>query len=140
MQSYQDVLAQVPAELRGVKPRAWTRIQREEANTALQESLVDNETPARLHLQVVDIADWGGWTFYANVPNQEGYFIRVFGKFTDAWTKKFMTLKRGDTVVLEGVLRSVTYRELWNKFTLSICLKDCTFLKIPLGKEPSIAL
>jgi hypothetical protein len=140
VRSYQDVISQVPVELRSVNARTWTRLQREEANTALQSSLIDNGTPARLHLKMVNVADWGGWTFYASIPNQEGYYIRVFGKFTDAWTKKFMTLKKGDTVILDGTLRSVAYEQLWGKFTLSICLKDCTFVKILPADGPSVAL
>jgi len=140
IQTYEDVVSQIPAELQGVKPREWTGIQREQANTALKNSLTERETPAKLFLKVVNIADWGGWTFYANIPNHEGYFIRVFGKFTDDWNQKFMTLRKGDTVLLKGVLNTVTYRDLWGKFTLSICLKNCTFIKTASVGEPSLAL
>jgi hypothetical protein len=140
IQSYENVLSQIPAELRGVKPKAWTRLQREEANAALKDTFAEGETPAKLHLKVVDIADWGGWTFYANMPNHEGYYIRVFGKFTDDWKQKFTALKKGDRVLLKGVLNTVTYRDLWGKFTLSICLKNCTFIKTASVNEPNLAL
>jgi hypothetical protein len=140
VRTYHDVLAQIPPDFRGTKPKAWTQIQRESVNDALREALINHQTPGRLLLKVADIADWNGWTFYANVPNAEGYPIRVFGKFTDEWKARFSTLKKGDTVVLEGVLTSTTYRSLWNKFTLSICLKDCTFTKVAGSGEPGIAL
>jgi len=64
----------------------------------------------------------------------------VFGKFDDDWKERFSTLKKGDTVVLKGVLSGATYRELWNKFTLSIGLKNCTFIKVevPLRSNPAL--
>jgi len=80
--SYQDVLSQIPDDLQKTKPKAWTQLQREKVNAALTGVLIEKETPARLLLKVADIADWGGWTFYANVPNREGYPIRVFGKIS----------------------------------------------------------
>ncbi len=126
----------VPAELRGTKASAWTRLQRDVANAALKESLVDSETPAKLRLKVANIADWNGMTFYADVPNKEGYYIRVFGKFTDEWKQKLATLKKGDTALLEGVLSAVSYRDLWGKFTLSICLQNCAFTKLEPSSEP----
>ncbi|MDR3402068.1 MAG: hypothetical protein P4L99_06175 [Chthoniobacter sp.] len=140
VQSYEDVFTHIPADLRSTKANAWTQIQREEVNAALKEALIDQETPATLRLKVTDIADWGGWTFYANIPNHRGYPIRVFGKFTDDWKPKFTVLKKGEAVVLQGVLSSVTYRNLWGKFTLSICLKNCTFTRSPAANEPSVAL
>jgi hypothetical protein len=138
--SYQDVLSCVPADLRATNARAWTRGQRETVNAALQKSLIDTNTPARLRLKVVDIADWGGVTFYADIPNQQGYYIRVFGKFTGDWNWKVTALKKGDTAFLEGILKSATYRDLWGKFTLSICLKDCTFKKLESPDQPNIRL
>jgi len=140
IESYWDVLSAVPPELRNIKARAWTPDQREQANAALKASLSGRGTPARLVLKVAEIADWDGLTFYSDIPNQQGYYIRVFGKFTDDWKEKLDTLRTGDTAILEGVLSSTTYRELWGKFTLSICLKDCKFTKLKPGEKPKLVV
>ena len=139
--SYQDVLSRVPAEFRETKAKAWTRIQRDAVNAALKEALIDTNTPARLRLKVADIADWGGITFYSDIPNQQGYYIRVFRQVHRRLEAEIHRAEeRGDTALLEGVLKSVTYRDLWGKFTLSICLKDCTFRKLESSDAPNIRL
>ena len=129
IEGYEEVLARVPANLQETKAAEWTAIQREVANEALKKALIDPEprTHAKLHLKVKNIADWNGLTFFAEVPNKEGYHIRVFGKFSEDWKERLATLKKGDAAILEGDLNTLTYRDLWGQFTLSICLKDCSF-------------
>ncbi len=140
VRTYADILAHIPVDLRGTKPTAWTRSQREDVNAVFQEALIDRQTPGRMVLKVTQIANWGGMTFFSEVPNDEGYHIRVFGKFADGWDQKLVELKPGDTAILKGVLKSVTYRNLWGVFTLSICLKDCTFTKVDAGGKPNLVL
>ncbi len=129
IQSYRVVLTRIPADLRETKPAAWTAVQRDAVNSALQQSLIQTGTRARFTLKMKNVADWSGLTLHGELPNREGYMIRVFGKFSEDWKAKLESLNRGDEVTLEGPLNSVTYRELWGRFTLSINLKDCTFTK-----------
>jgi hypothetical protein len=132
IQSHREVLAFVPADLRRIKATEWTQAQREMANAALKEALVESGTPGKLRLKVGEIAPWSGpgfITLFSEIKNQEGYRIRVFGRFSEDWVPKLATLKKGNSVVLEGVLSSVEYLDLWGQFTLSICLNDCTFAK-----------
>ena len=129
IQSYRELLTRIPPELHDTKATAWTKIQREVANAALKEAFIQPKARARLRLKVGNVADWSGLTLHAEVPNHEGYKIDVFGKFSDDWKARLETIKKGDTVTLEGFLSSVTYRDLWGKFTLAINLKDCTFTK-----------
>jgi hypothetical protein len=68
-------------------------------------------------------------TLFSEVKNQEGYHIRVFGRFSEDEVPKLAALKKGNSVVLEGVLSTVEYLDVWGQFTLSICLNDCTFTK-----------
>ena len=129
IQSYRELLTRIPPELRDTKATAWTKIQREVANAALKEAFIQPKARARLRLKVSNVADWSGLTLHSEIPNREGYSIRVFGKFTEDWKARLETIKRGDTVILEGFLSSLTYRDLWGQFTLSINLKECTFTK-----------
>ena len=131
IEGYEEVLARVPAKLHETKATGWTAVQRQAANEALKKALIDPEprTRAKLHLTVKNIADWGGLTFFAEIPNKEGYHIRVFGKFSEDWKRRLSSLKKGDTATLEGDLKQVFYDEVWGQFTLSICLKDCSFTR-----------
>ena len=132
IQSHREVLVYVPADLRRTKVGAWTQAQRENANDTFKEALIEPGTPAKFRLKVSEIAAWSGpgfMTLFSEIPNQEGYHIRVFGRFSDDWTPRLATLKKGDSVVLSGVLSSVEYLDLWGQFTLSICLNDCEFTK-----------
>jgi hypothetical protein len=131
IEDYEEVLAHVPAKLQEAKPTGWTEVQRLAANEALKKALIDPEprTRAKLRLTVKNIANWGGLTFFAEIPNKQGYHIRVFGKFTEDWKRRLATLKKGDSAVLEGDLRAVMYEDVWGQFTLSICLKDCSFTR-----------
>ena len=66
-------------------------------------------------------------TLFSDLPNQEGYLIRVFGNFSNDWKGRLSTLKKGDTVLVEGDLDSVRYWDLWGAFTLHIILEKCSF-------------
>jgi hypothetical protein len=129
LQDYRQVLAQIPADLRDTKPREWTSIQRDKANAAFEQAFLQLKTSGKFLLKVKNIADWNGWTLHAEVPNEEGYMIRVFCKFSPDWKDKLAAVNRGDTVTVEGIVSSISYRDVWRQFTLSINLKDCTFTK-----------
>ena len=129
IENYREVLSQVPAEIRRTKATAWTQAQKAAANVALKEALVQPKTPAKLRVKVSEVANWPGLTLFSEVPNREGYHVRIFGVFGDDWKPKLTALKKGDSVLLEGVLSSVTFQELWGSFTLSINLQNCIFTK-----------
>ena len=129
VENYREILAEIPAGLSRSRAEKWTKAQRDVASAALKKVFVETKTPAKFHLKVTDIANWNGMTLYSEVPNEEGYHIRVFGKFTKDWKPQLVTLKKGDSVTLDGTLSHVAFQDVWDQFTLSISLKDCAFTK-----------
>lgn len=129
IENYREVLAHLPADLSRARAAKWTNAQRDHANSALKRALVDTKTPAKFRVKVGDVANWKGMTIYSEVRSDEGFNVRIFGKFADSWKPQLAGLKKGDYVDLEGTLVSVKFEDLWNKFSLSITLRDCTFTK-----------
>ncbi|RBP46552.1 hypothetical protein DES53_102943 [Roseimicrobium gellanilyticum] len=129
LENYRDVLEYLPPDMSRNKAAKWTFAQRETVNAALKKALVEAGLNGKFRLKVTQIADWKGMTIYAEVPNNEGYKIRAFGKFSDEWKPKLADLKKGDSITLEGNFSHVAYEDLWNAFSLSISMKDCKFTK-----------
>src|SRR5437588_12510463 len=55
--------------------RIWQR--------ALKAAFIEPKTAARFTLKVGNVTDWNGLTLHSELPNHEGYKIRVFCKFSD---------------------------------------------------------
>jgi len=77
LETYRQVLAQVPADLRPTNPREWTNIQRDKANAAIEQAFLQLKTTGKFSLQVKNIADWNAGPSTPKSPNEEGYMIRV---------------------------------------------------------------
>jgi hypothetical protein len=129
VENYREVLAHIPPDLSRNRAAKWTNAQRDYANSALKKALVETKTPAKFRVRVGDVANWKGMTIYSEVRSEEGFNVRIFGKFTDSWKPQLAALKKGDYVDLEGTLVSVKFEDLWDEFSLSITLRECTFTK-----------
>jgi hypothetical protein len=127
LENYQEIIAALPEDLRRSKAGKWSQVQRDEANAKLKEVFVPHLAHAKMRLKVTEIPDWDGWKFYSEIVKLDGCYIRVFGAFPRSAKAKLATLKKGDYATLEGTISSISYIDLWNTFTLSICLDDCTF-------------
>ncbi len=124
---HSQVLAQIPESLRSIPPKAWTGLQRNAVNAKLKAALGDTLTPVDLKLEVKDVGDWwGSLIVLSEIPNQEGYPIAVFGKYSPNWKSKLETLKRGDSIQLKGTVLGVTYKEHHGVFTLCIDVESTT--------------
>ena len=75
---------------------------------------------------VGDVADWNGMTVCSGLESSGLLHPRVWRVRRRPETKTGNTQER-DMGLLEGVLSSVTYRDLWGQFPLYICLQNCTF-------------
>ena len=132
IQSYRDILLAIPSKLETIKAKQWTSAQRDAVNAELKKSLTERGCKARMRLKIEEIADWNHgtkMTLYSDIPNQEGYLIRVFAHFSNDWKKNLLTIKKGDTVLINGDLDSVRYWDLWGAFTLHIIFEKCSFAK-----------
>jgi hypothetical protein len=126
-----DILKWIPKDTiptkRGVP---WTQPQMDIVNAILKKKLESNSYILKLSAPVSDIPTWNGkLQIFSEVPNREGYHIRLFWVFKDDAKPQLAKLKIGDKVSLMGPLAGVKYENLWNAFTLSIATSDTTLVK-----------
>ena len=125
--NYAQIIAQIPENLRTIRPASWTGLQRNAVNSKLKASFADTLTPVDFSLELKDAGDWwGSLTVLSEIPNGEGYPIAVFGKYSRNWKVKLESLKRGDSIQLKGTVLGITYKEHHGVFTLCIDVESCT--------------
>lgn len=134
LESYQQILATLPASPPTKEAQGWTQDEKDAANSVFKEVLVTPKAPARFKVHVGQIARWPGPTLFVEVPNKEGYHIRIFGGFTEEWDARLKELKKGDEVIMEGSFSHVAFEDVWNSPTLSICLTNSSFVLSPAAK------
>ena len=135
LENYEQILTVLPASPPVKEARNWTQDEKNAANSVFKEVLVTPKAPARFKVHVGQIARWPGPTLFVEVPNQEGYHIRIFGGFTEDWEPRLKQLKKGDEVIMEGTFSHVAYEDVWNAPTLSICLTGTKFELTPAAKS-----
>ncbi|WP_050024625.1 hypothetical protein [Verrucomicrobium sp. BvORR034] len=134
LESYQQILATLPASPPVKEAQNWTQDEKDAANSIFKEVLVTPQATARFKVHVGQIARWPGPTLFVEVPNNEGYHIRIFGGFTEEWDARLKQLKKGDEVIMEGTFSHVAFEDVWKAPSLSIGLTNSSFVLSPAAK------
>ncbi|WP_038163886.1 hypothetical protein [Verrucomicrobium sp. BvORR106] len=134
LENYQQILAVLPASPSVKDAQGWTQDEKDAANRVFTDTLVTPQATARFKVHVGQIARWPGPTLFVEVPNKEGYHIRIFGGFTEEWDARLKQLKKGDEVIMEGTFSHVTFKDVWNAPSLSIGLTNSSFVLSPAAK------
>ncbi|HSJ04015.1 MAG: hypothetical protein ACAI34_16265 [Verrucomicrobium sp.] len=135
LENYQQILGVLPASPPAKDARDWSQDEKGAANSVFREILVQPKARAKFKVRVGEIANWPGPTLFVEVPNREGYHIRIFGGFQEETAGKLRQLNKGDEVILEGNFHHVAFEDVWNSPTLSICLSESSFTLTPATKS-----
>ena len=118
----------------GVVPKKrgvpWTSPQIEIVNAALKKQIESQPYVLNMSVPVSEVATWNNQLqIFSEIPNREGYNIRLFWAFTPDWKERLARLNVGDKVTLSAPLKGAEYKSLWNSFTLVIVTGDSTLVK-----------
>lgn len=137
LRTYADFLAVIPKDMEPENARNWTDAQKEVANGLLKKKLVDTKRPAKMRFKVRGVDFWGRFVVWSYLPNDEGYFVRVFAsQWKDAAIlPKLATLREGDLIEMSGVCDLAKFEDLWHTKSLSLGIGEASFVKLlPNGK------
>lgn len=137
LRTWQDFLAVIPKDMEPENARNWTDAQKEVANGLLKTKLVDVKRPATMRFKVRGVDFWERFVVWSYLPNDEGYYIRVFAS---QWKEKdilpkLATLREGDLIEMTGACDLAKFENLWNTKSLSLGIGEASFIKLlPNGK------
>lgn len=149
LRTYQDFLAVIPKEMEPENARNWSDAEKEVANGLMKKKLIDAKRPAQMRFKVRGVDFWGRFVVWSYLPNDEGYYVRVFAS---TWKEadvlpKLAALREGDLIEMTGVCDLAKFEHLWNTRSLSLGIGDATITKLlpngqpaPAGEHPPINL
>lgn len=125
-----DILAWLPAASVPKRGVGWTQPQIEAANTVFLKNLSERPVVLKMRVEVADVfAQEPDLVLFSSLPNKEGYKIRLFAHFSQAWKDRLATIQKGAKVTVTAALTSLTYKTQWNEFALVIGTQNSGFTK-----------
>ncbi|MDF1860369.1 MAG: hypothetical protein P1U87_09140 [Verrucomicrobiales bacterium] len=139
IRSYEDILDVLPEEMEPWNARHWSSEKKVTATAILREKVIDARRPVSMQLRAEKPQAWPGLTLYIPISNSEGYPIHLFmGLFADddEAVAKLASLTPGDTIQVDGYFQALSFRELWGKSCLSLCIEEGRITRLHRNGEP----
>lgn len=139
LRTFGDFLSVIPKDMEPENARNWSDAQKEVANGLLKKKLVDAQRPATMRFKVRGVDFWERFVVWSYLPNDEGYFIRVFASQwkDDNMLPKLATLREGDLIEMTGVCDLAKFENLWNTKSLSLGIGGASFIKLQPNGKPA---